>query len=77
MVADKVVLETRKAGTSAEHGVRWESEGTGEFKMETIDKATRGTKIILHLKEDAQNYLQSYAIENLISKIFRPHNFTD
>jgi len=68
MVADKVVLETRKAGTSSDKGIRWESEGTGEFKIDAIDKPTRGTRVTLHLKEDAQEYLSSYRIEHLIQK---------
>src|SRR5574338_360701 len=49
IVADKVTLETRRAGLSKEHGVRWESDGSGEYSIETIEKASRGTEVTLHL----------------------------
>ncbi|NOQ90066.1 MAG: molecular chaperone HtpG, partial [Gammaproteobacteria bacterium] len=51
IVADKVSIETRRAGASAEEAVRWESSGEGSFSLENIDKETRGTTVVLHLKE--------------------------
>ncbi len=52
IVADKVTVTTRRAGLTAEHGVRWESGGEGDYTLETIEKAGRGTEIVLHLRED-------------------------
>ncbi|WP_455198799.1 ATP-binding protein, partial [Kaarinaea lacus] len=57
IVADKVTLTTRRAGLGAEHGVRWESAGEGEYSLETIAKAERGTQIILHLREGEDEFL--------------------
>ncbi|MDO4894046.1 molecular chaperone HtpG [Moraxella sp.] len=76
IVADKIVVESRKAGEPSSNGVRWESDGTGAFTTETIDKANRGTTITLHLKDDyaglgedgEQNYLDRYKIKSLVSK---------
>lgn len=76
IVADKIVVESRKAGEPSGNGVRWESDGTGAFTTQTIDKATRGTTITLHLKDDyaglgedgEQNYLDRYKIKSLVSK---------
>ena len=51
IVADKVTVETRRAGLTAEHGVRWESDGTGEYTIETIERPARGTTVTLHLRE--------------------------
>jgi molecular chaperone HtpG len=51
IVADKVTLETRRAGVASDEAVRWESDGEGSFSLENIDKETRGTKVTLHLKE--------------------------
>lgn len=76
IVADQITVETRKAGESADTGVRWVSNGTGQFSTETIHKDTRGTSITLHLKpefsgqgEDIdQNYLDRYKIKSLVSK---------
>lgn len=76
IVADKIVVESRKAGEPSGNGVRWESDGTGAFTTETIDKATRGTTITLHLKDEyaglgedgEQNYLDRYKIKSLVSK---------
>ncbi|MCU7915285.1 MAG: molecular chaperone HtpG [Candidatus Thiodiazotropha sp. (ex Gloverina cf. vestifex)] len=68
IVADKVTLMTRRAGLAEEHGVRWESEGEGSYSIENVDKATRGTDIILHLKEDEKEFLESYRLRSVISK---------
>lgn len=59
IVADKVTLISRRAGMGLEHGVRWESEGSGTYTLEAIEKADRGTEIILHLREDEKSDLIS------------------
>ena len=66
IVADKVTVETRRAGS--DEGVRWESEGKGEFTIETIERKERGTKVTLHLKEDEAEFAESFRIESLIRK---------
>ncbi|MDT8371946.1 MAG: molecular chaperone HtpG [Gammaproteobacteria bacterium] len=68
IVADKVTLKTRRAGLTSEHGVEWRSEGKGEFTIETIDKPTRGTEITLHLREDQDEFLNSWRLRNCITK---------
>ncbi|MEK9712448.1 MAG: molecular chaperone HtpG [Thalassolituus sp.] len=68
IVADKVTVETRRAGEAADQGVRWESEGEGEFSLESIEKAGRGTSITLHLKEGDEEFAESFRLENLIRK---------
>src|SRR5690349_14002903 len=57
IVADKVTLLTRRAGLGAEHGVRWESTGEAGFTIETMDKATRGTDVVLHLRPEEDELL--------------------
>lgn len=70
IVADNIVVETRKAGQST--GVRWQSDGTGKFSTQAIDKPQRGTSITLHLKDEfvegEQNYLDRHKIKSLVSK---------
>lgn len=66
IVADRVTLTTRRAGLTAEHGVRWESEGAGDYTLETVDKPGRGTEIVLHLREDADEFLSDYKIKSVI-----------
>ena len=68
LVADRVTLTTRRAGLTAEHGVRWESKGDGQFDIETIEKPARGTEITLHLKEDAGEFLESFRLQSIIHK---------
>ena len=68
IVADKVTLITRKAGASADQGVRWESQGEGEYTLEDAEKATRGTEVILHLKEGEDEYLDNYRLRSIIRK---------
>ncbi|PXW86163.1 molecular chaperone HtpG [Nitrosomonas sp. Nm84] len=68
IIADKVTLNTRRAGLTAEHGVRWESSGEGDYTLETIEKATRGTEVILHLREDEDEFLNGMRIRNIIRK---------
>ncbi|WP_067584602.1 molecular chaperone HtpG [Endozoicomonas ascidiicola] len=66
IVADKVTVETRKA--DADEGVRWESDGSGEFTVEPLDKEGRGTTIILHLKDDADEFADGWRLRNIIRK---------
>ncbi|MDP1863494.1 MAG: molecular chaperone HtpG [Thiobacillus sp.] len=66
IVADRVTLTTRRAGLSSEHGVRWESEGAGDYTLETVDKPGRGTEIVLHLRDDADEFLSDYKIKSII-----------
>ena len=68
IVADKVTVETRRAGEAAESGVRWESKGEGEFDLEEIEKAGRGTSIMLHLKDDEDEFADSTRLQHLIKK---------
>lgn len=68
IVADEVSVATRKAGLTAEEGVRWTSKGDGEFTVETINHAPRGTQITLTLKEDAKEYANDFRLRNVIQK---------
>ncbi|MCU0931981.1 MAG: molecular chaperone HtpG [Serpentinimonas sp.] len=68
IVADKIVVESRRAGLGAEQGVRWTSGGTGDFETETISRAARGTSVILHLREDATEYLNRWKLKTIIGK---------
>ena len=68
IVAEKITVESRRAGGSAAEGVRWVSNGTGEFDVEQIEKASRGTDIILHLREDALDYLDRNKVKQIINK---------
>ncbi len=68
IVADKVTLISRKAGDAAEEGVRWESDGGGEFSIETLDRETRGTEVTLHLKEAEKEFLSKWTIRSLVSR---------
>jgi molecular chaperone HtpG len=68
IVADRVTLVTRRAGLSAEHGVRWESTGEGGFTVETVDKATRGTEITLHLRPEENELLSGYRLRDILKK---------
>jgi len=72
IVAGKVTVNTRRAGLTEEHGVRWTSTGEGEFDLETIDKATRGTEIILELKEEQDEYLDDFRLRNIV-KTYSDH----
>jgi len=66
IVADKVVVETRRAGTTEEHGVRWESAGEGDFSLETIDKPARGTTVTMYLREGEDEFLDGYRLRHII-----------
>ncbi|NBV74899.1 MAG: molecular chaperone HtpG [Methylococcaceae bacterium] len=68
IVADKVTLTTRKAGAAVGDGVRWESSGEGDYTIETVEKAGRGTEIVLHLKEGEDEYLSSWKLRSIIKK---------
>ena len=68
IVADKVVVESRRAGLAADEGVRWESDGEGEFTIENIERAGRGTAVTLHLKDAESEFAEAFRIENLIRK---------
>ena len=68
IVADKIAVESRRAGMKPEEGVRWVSGGTGDFETETITRAERGTSVILHLREDAAEYLNRWKLKQIIGK---------
>ncbi|HEX7645851.1 MAG TPA: molecular chaperone HtpG [Noviherbaspirillum sp.] len=68
IVADKITVETRRAGLTAAQGVRWESAGEGDFSVEPIDKANRGTDIILHLREGEDEFLSIWKLKSIIRK---------
>lgn len=68
IVADKIVVESRRAGLSPAEGVRWTSPGTGEFEVESIEQAQRGTHIILHMREDALEFLSQWKLKGIIAK---------
>ena len=68
IVADKITVESRRAGLPAAEGVRWTSAGTGDFEVETIERAERGSSVILHLKDDAAEYLNTWKLKSIISK---------
>ena len=68
IVADKVTLITRRAGLAAEHGVKWVSSGEGDYSIENIEVADRGTAITLHLRDDEKEFLDSYRVRSIISK---------
>ena len=68
IVADKIMVESRRAGLSAADGVRWISGGAGDFEVETIDRAARGTSVTLHLRDDALDYASAWKVKGIISK---------
>ena len=68
IVADKITVESRRAGLSAADGVRWISGGAGDFEVETIDRAARGTSVTLHLRDDALDYASAWKVKGIISK---------
>ena len=72
IVADKITVESRRAGLPASEAVRWISDGGasggGAFEVETITREARGTSVILHLRDDAQDYTQTWKVKNIINK---------
>ena len=68
IVADKVTVTSRRAGLEAGQAVRWESAGEGEFSVEMVEKATRGTDIVLHLREGEDEFLSSWKLKQIVRK---------
>jgi molecular chaperone HtpG len=68
VVADRVTLTTRRAGLPAGDGVRWESDGTGEYTLETVDRPARGTEIVLHLRDGEDDLLNGLRLRSIIQK---------
>jgi molecular chaperone HtpG len=68
IVADKVTVRSRAAGTEASEGVEWVSAGEGDFEVQTIEKSNRGTDIILHLKEEENEFLDEWRLKSLVTK---------
>ncbi|NLG60527.1 MAG: molecular chaperone HtpG [Gammaproteobacteria bacterium] len=68
VVADRVTVTTRRAGADASEGVKWESDGTGEYTLETLEVPERGTSVTLHLKEDEGEFLEDWKLRSLVRK---------
>src|SRR4051812_47388278 len=68
IVADRITVESRRAGLKPEEGVRWVSTGAGDFEVETITRAQRGTSVTLHLRDDAADYLNTWKLKSIIAK---------
>src|ERR1043165_1924286 len=68
IVADRVTLVTRRAGLLPEHGVRWESTGEGSYTIEAVEKVTRGTDVILHLRPDEDDLLSGHRLREILRK---------
>ena len=68
IVADRIAVESRRAGLKPEEGVRWISEGAGDFEVETITRAQRGTSVTLHLREGEEEFLSGWKLKSIISK---------
>jgi molecular chaperone HtpG len=68
IVADRMTVETRRAGAPAGEGVRWSSTGSGDFEVETIERTERGTDVILHLREGEEEFLSGWKLKSIIAK---------
>src|SRR5678815_5205952 len=68
IVADKVTLTTRRAGTTPEHGVRWESSGEGDYTIETVHREARGTDVTLHLRDGEDDLLTGIRLRTILRK---------
>jgi molecular chaperone HtpG len=68
IVADRITVESRRAGLPAAEGVRWTSDGSGQFEVETIERAVRGTDVILHLRAEEDEFLKTWKLKSIISK---------
>jgi molecular chaperone HtpG len=68
IVADKISVESRRAGLPADQGVRWTSGGAGDFEVDAIMRAERGTSVTLHLRDDAEEYLNTWKLKSIIAK---------
>jgi molecular chaperone HtpG len=68
IIADKITVDTRRAGAALDEAVRWESTGSGDFTVEAIEKSTRGTDITLHLREGEDEFLSAWKLKSIIRK---------
>src|SRR6201982_2786938 len=68
IVADRVTLTTRRSGLDPAEGVRWESDGRGEYTLETVEQPDRGTTVVLHLREGEDDLLSGYRLRNIVKK---------
>jgi molecular chaperone HtpG len=68
IVADRITVESRRAGLKPEEGVRWTSDGSGQFEVETITRAERGTDVTLHLREGEEDFLKTWKLKSIIGK---------
>ncbi len=68
IVAERMTVESRRAGAAADQGVRWSSDGSGAFEVETITKPGRGTDVILHLREGEEEFLSAWKLKSIIGK---------
>jgi len=68
IVADRVTLVTRRAGLTQEHGIRWESDGSGDYTLETVERAERGTEVTLHLREGEDEFANAERLRSIIRR---------
>jgi molecular chaperone HtpG len=68
IVADRITVESRRAGLPVDQGVRWSSEGSGDFEVETIARAARGTSVTLHLREGEEEFLSGWKLKSIVGK---------
>ena len=68
IVADRITVESRRAGLKPEEGVRWTSDGSGQFEVETITRVERGTDVTLHLREGEEDFLKTWKLKSIIGK---------
>ena len=68
IVADRITVESRRAGLKPEEGVRWASDGSGKFDVESITRAARGTDVILHLRDGEEDFLKTWKLKSIIAK---------
>ena len=68
IVADRIIVESRRAGLKADEGVRWISGGAGDFEVEAISRPQRGTSVVLHLRDDAMDYASAWKLKSIIAK---------
>ena len=68
IVADRIIVESRRAGLKPEEGVRWASDGSGQFEVETIARTERGTDVVLHLREGEEDFLKTWKLKSIIGK---------
>ncbi|MDP3084837.1 MAG: molecular chaperone HtpG [Rubrivivax sp.] len=68
IVADRITVESRRAGVASDQGVRWSSDGSGDFEVETIDRAARGTDVVLHLREGEEEFLSAWKLKSIVGK---------